>query len=74
MKKQIKKEITAPNVIHSERGNGFHEFFKEQCKKVEHSQLRVQVVSSPLILSQEYLTNYDAINWNSVNSQPKKLL
>lgn len=59
------KEISAPNIIHSEKGTGFHDFFKEQCKKVERSHNRCHIETRKARYSDEYASNYDTISWES---------
>ena len=63
-----------PAFIHSERGNGFHNWFKDECKKVEVSAMKVQIVSTPSIVHQSFLDNYDDINWKYAGKSIKKLM
>ena len=69
-----KTKIEAPSVIHSEKGKGFDNFFHEQCKKIEFSQNRVAMVSTPSIVSELFRARYDDINWSSGGKQLRKML
>ncbi len=70
----MNKPISAPSIIHSEKGEGFHNFFKEQCKKVEFSQNKVRTAESPFLTNHNYWENYDAINWKSAGKTLTKML
>ena len=65
---------SSPAIIHSEKGNGFHEFFKEQTKKIEFSQNRVKIVSTPSIVSNLFRQNYDSIAWRVGGKQLTKVI
>ena len=65
MVKKLNKKIGAPAVVHGEKG--FMDWFRDTSNKVRLSEHRVQVVTSPLRTSREYLDNYDSINWSSKN-------
>ncbi len=68
------KPISAPSIIHSEKGKGFDNFFHEQCKKIEFSHNRVAIVSTPSIVSDLFRENYDSINWSHARKQLRKML
>lgn len=68
------KEGSAPAVVHSEKGEGFHNFFKEQVQKVRESTARVEIVSSPLRQSKDFLDNYDLIKWKSYINKLNKII
>jgi hypothetical protein len=62
----MKKLSSSPAITHSEKGNGFHEFFKEQTEKIQFSHSRVKMVeSNPPIDLSEYSRNYDSICWKT---------
>ena len=70
----MNKTFAAPSIIHSEKGNSFHEFFKETSYKVARSLNRVMVVTSPYATTREYFDNYDNINWKSARKTKIKML
>ena len=70
----IKSKKGFPSVIHSERGDGFHNFFKDECKKIEYNVNRVQITTSPFLTNKAYLDNYDLIQWKSMNKKHTKNL
>ncbi len=53
------------NIIHSEKGEGFHNFFKEQCNKIAHTHNRCKLESHPIRFSKKYSDNYDDIVWET---------
>ena len=69
-----KNKIESPAVIHSERGNGFHNWFKDECRKVQDSAMKVQIVSTPFLTNKSYFDNYDNINWNHAGKKLTKML
>ncbi len=70
----IKPNISMPNIVHSEKGNGFHNMFKDQCKKIEYSLNRVEIVSTPFFVTNAYVRNYDDINWIEGGKKMRKML
>lgn len=69
------KKVQAPSIIHSEKGSGFFNFFKETVDKVRASQIRVQISTSPFNISETYRSRYDDIQWgNAGGQQLKKVL
>ena len=64
----MKKQLASPAITHSEKGKGFHEFFKEQTAKIQFSHCRVKMVeSNPKIDLLAYSRNYDSIQWKMPN-------
>ena len=68
-----KKEIGVPTPIHGNSSKEFDNFFHEQCKKIERSQLRVKIATSPFIITDAYRENYDLI-FKNVGKKLVKIL
>jgi len=51
------------NIIHSEKGNGFHNFFQEQCDKVARTHNRCNIESHKAKYSKAFVDGYDNIKW-----------
>ena len=58
-----KKAFGTPQIVHSEKGEGFTNFFKEQCKKIERTHMRCKIDSHPIRITKEYADGYDLIDW-----------
>lgn len=74
MDKNSNAAVEAPAIVHSEKGEGFHNMFKEQLKKLEYNYNRVQVEETPYDITEAYRRNYDDINWRSAGHSLKKYL
>jgi len=75
IKRHVTKAFGVPQITHSEKGAGFHNFFIEQTDKIARSNSRCNIDSHPVRINKEYIDNYDSIKWeySKVNNLTKHL-